>query len=111
MLKEKHQQITHHLSLNGFIFQPEDVGYSFVCYFAFHYVQSLRQSRVVLAGLSPAFACQGYGVGQGGICQCHGGGEGYGAGDIGNGVVYNSVHNVGRVAVREIGRASCRERV
>ena len=21
--------ITHHLSLNGFIFQPEDVGYSF----------------------------------------------------------------------------------
>ena len=64
MLKEKHQQITHHLSLNGFIFQPEDVGYSFVCYFAFHYVQSLRQSRVVLAGLSPAFACQGYGVGQ-----------------------------------------------
>ena len=38
-------------------------------------------------GLSPAFTCQGNSVGQGGICQCHGGGEGYGAGDIGNGVV------------------------
>jgi len=77
----------------------EGFGHGFVDYFAIHHVDSFGKAGIAFAGFYPAHVGYAQGVGKSGICQGHGGGERYGTGDIGYGVMHYAIYFVYRVAV------------
>ena len=80
-------------------YSDRDLCYCLEGHFAFHDIQTLEQSRIVLAGLFPAFVCQRQRITQRGVRKGQSRGVRHCARNIGYAVVYNTIYGINRLAV------------